>query len=64
MRGDKERLLDILDAAAEIERLISGRSEPELDQDKTFRHAALYLVQVIGEARQLCLTHCAMKFRR
>jgi len=49
MRNPTERLRDILDAVANIERY-SGRGREVFEQDELIRTWVLYHLQIIGEA--------------
>ena len=50
MRSDRERLLDILDAVANIDRHVSGRSKDDLAADELLQVWVVHHLQIIGEA--------------
>lgn len=47
---DGTRLRHMLDYAQEAVNLAEGRRRADLDEDRTFRFAPTYLVQIVGEA--------------
>ena len=49
MRGDRERLLDLLDAIEQIQRYL-GQGREAFDRDELVRVWAVYHLQIIGEA--------------
>ncbi|MBI4394012.1 MAG: DUF86 domain-containing protein [Euryarchaeota archaeon] len=49
-RRERDRLLDVLDAAREAVALSSGRSRGDLDEDRTLALSLTRLLEVVGEA--------------
>ncbi|HEX3355857.1 MAG TPA: DUF86 domain-containing protein [Tepidisphaeraceae bacterium] len=52
MRSDREKLLDILDAIASIERYAS-RGRPEFDANELIQTWIVHHIQIIGEASRV-----------
>jgi len=49
-RSIEQRVLEMLDAIADLRTFVVGRTAAELDQDKMFLRAVLNAVRQIGEA--------------
>ena len=61
MRPEKLYLVDIVEAAASIERFLSGISQDEFDEDDLRKSAVLQKLAILGEASadpaELCESH-------